>query len=138
MNLGRLKRRAAAWLGLLALGIQILIPLVVAAEIGLATSAGAGAGSVFELCVFGHVHGVAQNDADDSAPGKSHGTTDSGLGAACPICIALHAASPFAAPEAGPLPIPSASGIDVPILAAPIAPLFPLVAAYHSRAPPSG
>src|SRR5689334_16878144 len=99
---GRRLQRVAAWLGLVAFAIQAIVPLLVAAEIGLADRAGRH--SIFELCAFGHVHVV---DPDGSLPGKSGGKGHEDLGAVCPICVALHAAPAFTAPVLVALPLPS-------------------------------
>ena len=128
---GRRLQRVAAWLGLVAFAIQAVVPLLVAAEIGLADRAGRH--SIFELCAFGHVHVV---DPDGSLPGKSGGKGHEDLGAVCPICVALHAAPAFTAPVLVALPLPSSGSIDTPTVAAPPI-LRPLTfAAYRSRAPP--
>src|SRR5579864_7097770 len=114
MSWGRQRRAFAAWLGLCALALQALVPLLVAAEISLA--ARSGDHDVFELCVFGQVHDSGHTDA----PGKTD--HDDG-GTICPICVALHASPVYTAPAAPALLLPPPAAV---------------VAAYRSRAPPLG
>jgi hypothetical protein len=130
----RQRNAVAAWLGLFALGLQALVPLLVAAEITVAGKAGDH--SVFELCLFGHPHGAAPSDAA-GAPGSAdqHHTDHGDL---CPICIALHASPLFTAPAAAPLPLPALEDV-APVLTPRHGALRLLaLAAYRSRAPPNG
>ncbi|HEX6840819.1 MAG TPA: DUF2946 family protein [Stellaceae bacterium] len=124
----------AAWLGVVALAIQALIPALLAAEIEIAGREHGA--SAFTLCAFGHVHLATTHDE----PGGTHTPQhDDGLGAPCPICIALIASPAFTAPAPVALPLP---------LASPIAALAPsdgqeapvrfATTAYRSRAPPIG
>jgi hypothetical protein len=132
---GRRKRSTvAAWLGLVALAIQAVLPLLVAVEISLA--AGAGENSVFELCEYGHVHAAAPHEAD-GAPGKSH-HRDGGDGAICPICIALHAGPVFTAPAILALPLPTVREIATALPEMRRSPRLVALVAYRSRAPPIG
>lgn len=124
----------AAWLGIVALAIQALIPALLAAEIEIAgRERGA---SVFTLCAFGHVHLAAAHDAPGGTDTPQH---DDGLGVPCPICIALIASPAFTAPPQVALPLPMASAIDA---LAPSdgqeAPVRFATTAYRSRAPPAG
>lgn len=122
----------AAWLGIVALAIQALIPALLAAEIEIAGKEHGA--SVFTLCAFGHVHVGTTGDDQDGTP--QH---DEGLGAPCPICIALIASPAFTAPPQAALPLPPASAIAA---LAPTdgqeAPVRLAITAYHSRAPPIG
>lgn len=125
----RQRTRLTAWLGLAALAIQVLLPLVLAAEISAA--AAAGEHSVFELCVFGHPHhGLAPGDAD--------GKSDADLGTVCPICVALQASPVFTAPAIAALPLPAMQATDIAVAAARVSPRPVALAAYRSRAPPLG
>ena len=79
---GRQCNAVAACLGLFALLLQALVPLLIAGEI--VAAAKAGDHSVFELCLYGHPH-RAGLPADDGSPGdadKHH----SDHGDLCPIC----------------------------------------------------
>jgi hypothetical protein len=129
---GRRLQRVTAWLGLVAFAIQAIVPLLVAAEIGLADQAGTH--SIFELCAFGHVHAV---DHDGSPPAKSGDRGHGADGAICPICVALHAAPAFTAPILAALPLPSTGSIEPPAIATTDAPRPLALAAYRSRAPPT-
>jgi hypothetical protein len=120
----------AAWIGLLALAVQSLIPVLLAAEIELA--AHQPGKSVFTLCPFGHIH-VAEPSADGKAPDskdhEDHGTI-------CPICVALQAAPPFTAPPQIALPLPMALPVDIAVAELHPAAQTVATAAYRSRAPP--
>lgn len=119
----------AAWLGILALAIQALIPVLLAAEIEIAATEPGK--SVFTLCAFGHLH-VAQPSADGKAPPAS----DDDRGTVCPICIALQAAPPFTAPPQIALPLPAALPLDIVVADAQPSAENAATAAYRSRAPP--
>jgi hypothetical protein len=132
MKLGTAQRRRfAAWLGILALGLQGLIPLFVAAEISLA--ARVDEGDAFRLCLYG-VDRAATPDKQGKHGGERH---DLGFGA-CPLCLALQAGPAFTAPESISLPPPTTQVLGV-LPAAPdaVAPRLAR-AAYRSRAPPIG
>jgi len=72
----------AAWLGIVALAIQALIPALLAAEIEIAGQEHGA--SVFTLCAFGHLH-VATTPAEPGGTGTP--PHDEELGAPCPICL---------------------------------------------------
>ncbi|HJT06449.1 MAG TPA: DUF2946 family protein [Stellaceae bacterium] len=124
----------AAWLGIVALAIQALIPALLAAEIDIADQEHGA--SVFTLCAFGHVHVATTHDEPGGTDTPQH---DDELGAACPICIALIASPAFTAPAPVALPLPLAGAIAS---LAPIegqeAPVRFATTAYRSRAPPIG
>ena len=122
----------AAWLGLLALAVQSLIPVLLAAEIEIASTQSGK--SVFTLCAFGHIH-AAQPAADGKASGS---TGDEDQGTVCPICIALQAAPPFTAPAQIALPLPAGRPLACVTAIAVQAPERIATAAYRSRAPPLG
>ena len=132
---GRRKRSSvAAWLGVVALAIQAVLPLLVAVEISLAASAGEN--SVFELCEYGHIHAAAPHEAD-GAPGKSRHHDGDG-GPLCPICIALHAGPVFTAPAILALPLPAVRDIATALPEMQRSPHLVALVAYRSRAPPIG
>jgi Protein of unknown function (DUF2946) len=120
----------AAWLGMIALAVQALIPVLVAAEIQIAATEPGK--SVFTFCAFGHLH-VAQPAADGS---PSTPTGDEDQGSVCPICVALQAAPPFTAPGQIALPVPVALPVTIVIADALPAAKIVATAAYRSRAPP--
>ena len=124
----------AAWLGIVALAIQALIPALLAAEIEVAGREHGA--SAFTLCAFGHVHLATTQDKPGSTDTPQH---DDGLGAPCPICIALIASPAFTAPPPVAVPLPVASAVaalaprdghETPVRFA--------TTAYRSRAPPVG
>ena len=121
----------AAWLALLALGVQSLIPVLLAAEIEVAVAQPGQ--SVFTLCTFGHLHPSAQS-ANHKSP--TDPADDRGQGTLCPICIALQASPPFTAPVQIALPLPSGRPIDVLAATAASVPERVATLAYRSRAPP--
>jgi hypothetical protein len=132
MKLGTAKRRRfAAWLGILALGLQGLIPLFVAAEMTLAAKAGDG--DAFRLCLYGE-HRGASPERPDEHRGERH---DLAFGA-CPLCLALQSGPAFTAPESvAPPPPPTQVLGTLPAASDTAATRFG-VAAYRSRAPPIG
>ena len=124
----------AAWLGIVALAIQALIPALLAAEIDIAGREGGA--SIFTLCAFGHVHVDSTHDGQGGTDTPQH---DDELGAACPICIALIASPAFTAPTPVALPLPMASAIAaLARIDGQEAPLRFATTAYRSRAPPIG
>ena len=129
----RSRTTLAAWLGIVALAIQALIPALLAAEIDIAGQE-RGA-SVFTLCAFGHLHFSAQHDQQD---GKDTPSSDDGLSAPCPICIALIASPAFTAPPQIALPLPVGGSVDALAPSDRQAPLRLVTTAYRSRAPPIG
>ena len=131
---GRPKRIAvAAWLAIIALGIQALIPSLLAAEIQLAGAEGRT--SLFTLCAFGHAHPATDHDGDNGSGTSQH---DQEIGAACPICIALLASPPFTAPALIVLPLPAGNAVDGLVAAAHEGRVALTTAVYRSRAPPIG
>jgi hypothetical protein len=121
----------AAWLGMLALAVQSLIPVLLAAEIQIAATESGK--SIFTLCPFGHLH-IAQPAADGSSTPAPAGDQDHGT--VCPICIALQAAPPFTAPPQVALPVPLVLPVEIVVAEAPPAARIIATAAYRSRAPP--
>jgi hypothetical protein len=128
--------RFARWLACAAALVQALIPLLVAAELGLANPAAAGmpcaTGEAHHVPVAAaHVHGDHQQDGTgQKAPAPSH------HGPCCAVCVALHAAHAFTTPGDIVLALPRAG--DGVVLAESGRTLaagdFP--ASYKSRAPP--
>lgn len=124
------RRAVAAWLGLFALVPQTLAPLLVAGEI--ADAAKAGDHSVFELCLFGHLHQVAP-------PGTPDGDRHRGdAGDLCPICVALYARPVFTTPTVAALPSPAVQAKGTPLPPQQRSAGRVASATYRSRAPPNG
>jgi hypothetical protein len=125
---GRAQRRLiAAWLGLIALALQVELPLLVAVEISFANRAAAN--SAFEICGYGH--------GAQRATEPSHRRPPNGDGL-CPICIALHAGPVFTAPATLDLPMPAATAIAAAAPRIRPEPRAVILSAYRSRAPPFG
>lgn len=120
----RARRRSIAWLALVALAIQALLPLLLGAE--LAAIAKSGDREVFELCAFGHIH----------LGGDGHGQSDREHATLCPICVALQASPAFTAPAPAALPLPTVVPIRVSLPLLAVAPRHVVLPAYRSRAPP--
>jgi len=128
----RLRRKSVAWLGLLALLIQALLPLGVGAEV--AAIAKSGDHELLEFCAYGHLHVAGDGDGDaDGRPDHHHHSDE-----LCPICVALQASPAYTTPAPAVLPLPSATPIRVAAAAATVAPRFLAFTAYRSRAPPIG
>jgi hypothetical protein len=119
----------AAWLGILSLAIQALVPALLAAEIRLAQSEQGQ--SIFTLCAYGHLHTHAAQQEGDT---PSH---DDDIGTICPICIALLASPTFTAPPEIALPLPAVAHVESADESPCAFPRATYAAAYHSRAPPS-
>ena len=124
----RPRRKSVAWLSLLALLIQALLPLAVGAEV--AAIARSGDHELLEFCAFGHLHVAGDSDG----PSDHHQHSDT----LCPICVALQASPVFTAAAPAKLPLPTATPLRVATHAATVAPRFLAFTAYRSRAPPIG
>jgi hypothetical protein len=127
--MSRKERRAiTAWLGLFAFAIQVLIPLLLGAEITLAASGSDP--QVFDLCSFHHVEAPPGGTGKADRQGERHYL--------CPICIALLASPAVTATAPPVLPLPEARPLllerPAPSQAPPLAARLP----YRSRAPPIG
>jgi hypothetical protein len=126
VRLRRLRKcGAAAWLGLIALAIQTLLPI----HLAFALAQPASAHSHAEHAAYLARHAAHQHDAP--APASHHHQL-------CPICVSAHAGASAIAlpaePPAAPLPsaanrlgAPESDTLALPAIAA---------AAYRSRAPP--
>ncbi len=131
---GRFPFAGAYWLGLLALGIQTLLPLLVALEMQLATGDGPLA-EAFEFCPLGHVHAAADRDHHHQ-PADSH-PHHQGLTDGCAVCLALHGGQAFTAAPALVLPAPGLGGEALSLAAPVLGSLAAIPASYHPRAPPA-
>lgn len=126
-------------MGAVALAIQAVIPLIVALDV--TTLSTDPAGHAHHRAVVSHLREQALHPAGDLSE-QDHGTAspsshkgDAHGSAACPVCLALHAASGILAAAAPPPPL-----VSLPdetrnaAIAREIS--FPCPAAYLSRAPP--
>ena len=89
----RRKRFIAAWLGLIGLAVQALLPMLLAVEIAAQPFDPAAAA----LCLH--------DSADPAQPAPA--SHDHGLTSGCPICLSLAASVAFTAPTPLAIPLPS-------------------------------
>ena len=119
---GRDSRLAAAWFGGVAMLVQVLLPLLVAAEIGMAAR---------------HELSVAQAPAaiHDHHPASGAHPHPSSHG--CPLCLAIASGQGFVAAAALPVPLPAL--LVFAVVAAPSTPRLDsfLTLTYQARAPPT-
>jgi Protein of unknown function (DUF2946) len=128
----RKSRTLGAWLALLALYVQVLLPMLIAVELRLA-DAGGPASAAFAMCGGGH----GSTGAPDGGAAGPPGTGDSHSRHCCPLCTACTAigASYIAAAEIF-LAVPA--GWTSIVLRASGLTVVPRsrVATYEARAPP--
>ncbi len=122
--------RLAAWLGLLALAVQVCLPLLIAAEIRAATAAAPSLSLALAAVPICHAA-----DEQTSGPGTGQ-PPDRHDRAGCPICTALAASLAFTAAVAPALPVPQGCAIALRVAASAPALSPRFAAAYRSRAPP--
>jgi hypothetical protein len=125
----------ARWLACVAALVQAFIPLLVAAELGLAQPADDGM-----LCAMGEAHHAAAAHQGDALHDGDTGQTAPAAGhhaPCCAICVALHAAQAFTAPATVALPIPRARDADAIADAGLSLAALPFPGSYNSRAPPT-
>jgi hypothetical protein len=126
--------RWAAWLGVIALGLNALVPVHLAFDLAAAfapahhamADARGGLDRHLLALVCGHQEGGGNSDHND---GRHSGP-------ACPVCAASGTLAGIALPVGAMLPLPIA--VAAPLDAAPAAasPHGAFAAAYRSRAPP--
>jgi hypothetical protein len=128
-----------AWLAIVAMLVQILLPVLAGFEMSGAARARAGADGLCPL------HEAAASDAPDAAAAAHHraasGPSDeapsgNGLAPCCPLCTALHAGQPFVGPADVLLPAPHVRGATDMAAAGEPAVAATYAASYSSRAPP--
>jgi hypothetical protein len=121
-----------AWLALLALYVQALLPMLFAAELRIA-DAGGSASAALAICGGGHVSAGAPDGGGAGAPG----TGDSHSRHCCPLCTACTAiGASFIAP-AEIFPAVSASWTGIVLRAGGVTADSHLrVSLYEARAPP--
>jgi hypothetical protein len=126
----RKSRTLGAWLALLALYVQVLLPMIIAVELRIADSGGP-ASAAFAICGGGH----GSTGAPDGGAAGPPGTGDSHSRHCCPLCTAI-GASYMAAAEVF-LAVPASwTGIVLRADGA-SAISHPRVALYEARAPPT-
>jgi hypothetical protein len=114
------------WLAFLALAVQVLLPFLVAYEIGLASTPAYAAGTT-----------VICSASSPTAPRAVHHTAHHGLADGCPICIALAAAQAFTAAPPVALPLPQAQSVILHHAGVAPRPYASTATSYNPRAPPS-
>ena len=135
--MGRLRRHWsgwAAWLGVIALGLNALVPIHLAFDLAEALepahhapAAAADLGRQIIALLCGH-----EADSD-----HHHHHDNSGSRNGCPVCATVTTFAALALPTVAALPLPTPTAVRLtaaPVVAAPPA---ILAAAYRSRAPPS-
>lgn len=121
-------------MALLAIGVQLVLPLSVGVQI--VRQGGASTLSIFQtaLCVVGHAANLAQTDNNSGS--KPVDPRNDNPAAGCPLCLALQVMHAFTDAPAAPLPLPSVIAASpthtTPDIAASITHSSP----YNSRAPP--
>ncbi len=135
MTVARLRRvRWAAWVGLLALAFNALVPVHIAFDLAEAADAGYPHGA------HSHAHSIewialARISGHGGGHGKSH-EHGNGHPAACAVCSALGVLAAFAPAAAVALLLPPSAALPAVSAAIGSEPAgVPL--AYRSRAPPS-
>lgn len=118
-----------AWLAVLACGVQVLLPFLVAIEIR-AASLEATHHHAPAAVAASHVHG-------DSQPFRHKSRHGTGLAGGCPICLALSVAQAFTAPAPLALPLPQVPRLVRVAVAAAPPPAQDTPAHYEARAPPT-
>ncbi len=123
---GKGARPSGTWLAFLALTIQVLLPFLVAYEIGLA-----GTPANAETITICHA------PAATTAPGHgTGGAAHHGLADGCPICLALAAGQAFTATAPVTPPLPQGKAVPLRVEAPAPHPCALAAASYNPRAPP--
>jgi hypothetical protein len=121
----------AAWLGVLALALNALVPIHIAFDIAQALGAPAPCSShVEDDHAERHLLALLTGHRDAGGKSDEHGKTH-----ACPVCSAFGAFAGFTAPAPPALSLPAPAGLPAAhsIIQAE---RFAAPAAYRSRAPP--
>jgi hypothetical protein len=135
MNLKLRTLSLAKWFALLAIGVQLVLPLSVGLQINARGAAAALAAFETELCLGDHSGAAPVADAGDrSGPGKSRSDAPAG---ACPLCLVLQVLHAFTDSPVAALPLPSVSGKTLGLAAHDATTATALTASYRSRAPPT-
>lgn len=128
MRSGKTQRvRWAAWLGLLALALNALVPIHIAFDLAEAFGTQSDAHSA-EWSVLATLSGHGETDGESHEHGKGHPTP-------CPVCSALGALAGFVLAAVIVLPLPPPAPAP-PALAAIGGEPASAPLAYRSRAPP--
>ena len=124
----------AKWLALLAIGVQLVLPLSVGLQIAARGRASALTAFNTELCLADHSVASPGADTNDrSGPGNPHNDNPAG---GCPLCLALQAMHAFTDTSIAALPAPPISGKSLAVASHDTAAATAPTASYQSRAPP--
>ena len=135
MRPNRLRLKAvAAWLGIIALGLNALVPVHLAFDLAHTIAPdhhhpGAEAGYDLVRSLLSLLTGHDE-DRDQPAPDKEHHHDH------CAVCAAVGALAGFAPAAAAPLAVPTAVDPTVLTVASAAIPRPAVPSAYHARAPP--
>ena len=128
--------RLAAWLGVIALGLNALVPIHLAFDLAEAFAPAphapaAATGLDWQIFAFLSGHGAdGDHDQDhhqhDGKPGRHD----------CPVCAVAGTLVALSLPAVAALPVPAAAALRLAVHTVVAAPPAILAAAYRSRAPP--
>lgn len=121
-------RTVGAWLSLLALYVQVLLPMLVAVELRIAEVGGAA----FALCHAGQASTGAYKGRATGAPG----TGGNHYRDCCPLCVAASAGASYIAPAEFSVPLPTIWRRIFTRASSAIAVSFAAALTYDARAPP--
>ncbi len=136
MSLRMLRRYAwAVWLGVIALGIDALVPIHAALDLAEAIGASRPGARAADRSLEWRLFALAAGHRDDAD--KANGGDDR-RHQTCAVCSALGALAGFAPAAAVRLAVPASVEAPVNLVEIAAAPAGPRPAAYRSRAPPLG
>jgi hypothetical protein len=125
----RKSRTLGAWLSLLAVYVQLALPMLIAVELRLAEAGGSGS-AAFAICSAGAASTGAHHRGAAGAPG----TGDDHSCHCCPLCAAIGAS--YIAPAEISLSAPATwTGVLLTVTGA-VTVSYPRAATYDARAPP--
>ena len=138
MTLRVLRRYAwAVWLGVIALGINALVPIHVALDLAEGFGAPRPGARAPDRSFEWQLFALAAGHHDDDGKADGDGDSDSHH-QNCAVCSALGALAGFAPATTVTLAVPASIEVPVDLVEIAAAPASPPTAAYRSRAPPFG
>lgn len=136
-----LKKRASltfpTWLALLALGVQLALPLSIGTEIAHHGAAPAWEAAASDLCSVAHSHAASANYAHPASRRDKDGSGSQIPAGACALCMALNVMHAFTDAPILALPLPARAESSRPVAAQDDAVAAAPSAVYRSRAPPA-
>jgi hypothetical protein len=124
------------WLALLALGVQLALPLSVGIEIAHHGAAPIGEAAADNLCSVTHPHATSANDAHPASHREKNGSGSQIPAGACALCAALNVMHTFTVAPVPAVPSPARTASNRPVAAHDAAVAAAPSAVYRSRAPP--